>query len=136
MGVAPLTRFVVDTGATLEMASTAAEVSSEHELYAPTLWRSQTLSAMYEAVRRHEMTAEVARERLGYVNRMKIRLLGDAVLRRRAWDVAEQLGLRTTYEAEYIALALLQKCTLVSTDEELLERVRDLVPTATLDALL
>jgi predicted nucleic acid-binding protein len=61
--------------------------------------------------------------------------LGDALLRRRAWEVAEQLDLATTYEAEYIALAQLQKCTLVSTDARLLKRVGDLVPTATVDAL-
>jgi predicted nucleic acid-binding protein len=128
-------RFVIDSGATLQMASGALDVPSERELYAPTLWRSQVLSAMYEVVRRGEIGADVARERLAYVNGLKIRLLGDAVLRRRAWKVAEQLDLPTTYEAEYVALAQLQKCTLVSADERWLNRVRDLVPTATLDAL-
>ena len=34
------------------MASASVEVSPEHELLAPTLWRSQTLSETYEAVRR------------------------------------------------------------------------------------
>ena len=130
-----MTRFVVDSGTTLRLAGESAEVPPKKELYAPTLWRSQTLSAMYEAARRGEITRALARERLGYVNRMKIRLLGDAVLRRRAWEVAEQLGLDTTYEAEYVALAQLQKCTLVSTDERVLKRWGDLVPTATLDAL-
>jgi predicted nucleic acid-binding protein len=110
-------------------------VSTEHELYAPTLWRSQVLSTLYEAVRRGERTRDAARDQIAYVNALKIRLLGDAVLRRRAWEVAEELDLPTTYDAEYIALALLQKCTLVSTDEGLLRRVGDLVPTATLDAL-
>ena len=38
--------------------------------------------------------------------------------------------------AEYVALAQLQKCTLVSADAQLLERVGDLVPTATVDALV
>ena len=58
----------------------------DRELYAPTLWRSDVLSAMYEAVRRGELAEEVGRERLAYVNGLKIRLLGDAVLRRRAWS--------------------------------------------------
>jgi predicted nucleic acid-binding protein len=111
------------------------EVSPKRELYAPTLWRSQVLSALYEAVRRGHLTEDVARERLAYVNGLKIRLLGDAVLRRRAWELAQELDLETTYGAEYVALAQLQKCTLVTTDQRLLERVRDLVPTATLDAL-
>jgi predicted nucleic acid-binding protein len=130
-----VTRFVIDSGTTLLLASESAEVSAEAELYAPTLWRSETLAAMYDAVRQGGMTDDAAREGLAYVNRLKIRLLGDAVLRRRAWELAEQLGLPTTYPAEYVALAQLQKCTLVTADSELLRRVGDLVPTATVDAL-
>jgi len=130
-----VTRFVIDSGTTLHLASESIEVPPKHKLHAPTLWRSETLSALYEAVRRGEISVEIARERLAYVNRLKIRLLGDAVLRRRAWEVAEQLGLDTTYEAEYVALAQLQKCTLVSTNTRLLKRVGDLVPTARVDAL-
>jgi predicted nucleic acid-binding protein len=131
-----MARFVIDSGTTLQLASASTEISSDRELYAPTLWRSETLSAMYEAVRRGEITADVARERLAYVNGLEIRLLGDALLRRRAWQIAEQLDLDTTYEAEYVALAQLQKCTLVSVDRRWLERVGDLVPTATPDVLL
>ena len=41
----------------------------------------------------------------------------------------------TTYAAECVALAQLQKCTLVSTDKALLKRVGDFVPTATVEAL-
>jgi len=31
---------------------------------------------------------------------MPIKLLGDAVLRRRAWDLADRLGWASTYEAD------------------------------------
>lgn len=130
-----VTRFVIDSGTALEIAHASVEVSPEHKLHAPTLWRSETLSALYQAVQRGDLTAEAAREQLAYIGRLKIRLLGDALLRRRAWEVAEQLDLATTYEAEYVALAQLQKCTLVSTDKRWLKRVGDLVPTATVDAL-
>ena len=130
-----MARFVIDSGTALELASASTEVPPDRELYAPTLWRSETLSAMYEAVRRGEIAADAARDQVAFINRLKIRLLGDAVLRRRAWEVADQLGLDTTYAAEYVALAQLQKCTLVSTDRRWLKRVGDLVPTATVDAL-
>jgi predicted nucleic acid-binding protein len=133
--VVAVARFVIDTGTTLYLAKASIAVPPERELYAPTLWRSQTLSAVYEAVQRGDLTPEAAREQLGYINGLKIRLLGDALLRRRAWEVAEELGMSTTYEAEYVALAQLQKCTLVSTDKRLLKRVADLVPAATVDAL-
>jgi predicted nucleic acid-binding protein len=130
-----LTRFVIDSDTGLHMASKSVELSPEHELYAPTLWRSEVLSKAYEAVRRGDLTLDVARERLAYINGLKIRLLGDALLRRRAWEVAEHLELDTTYAAEYVALASLQKCTLVSMDRPWLKLVGKLVPTATVEAL-
>ena len=99
-----MTRFVVDAGTVLELAGTGTEVASEHELLAPTLLRSQTLSLMHEAVQRGEIPADQARERLAAIGRMPIRLLGDAVLRRRAWEVADQLGWTSTYDAEYLSL--------------------------------
>jgi predicted nucleic acid-binding protein len=130
-----VTRFVIDSDTALQMASACVEVSPEHELLAPTLWRSQTLSETYEGVRRGEITDDVARERLAYVNGLKIRLLGDAVLRRQAWKVAEQLGLATTYEAEYVALTQLQADALITQDAELARRVEGVVATAKIDAL-
>ncbi len=131
-----MTRFVVDAGVVLHLAATEAEVAPAHKLVAPTLLRSQTLSALYEAVRRGEIPADVGRERLRRVGRMPIRLLGDAVLRRRAWELAEQLGWATTYEAEYIALTQLQADAFVTMDEQLARSVEGIVATASIDALL
>jgi predicted nucleic acid-binding protein len=130
-----MTRYVVDAGAVLHLASEELEVSPEHELLAPTLLRSQTLSLLHEAVHRGELAAEVARERLERIGRTRIRLLGDAVLRRRAWEVADQLGWPTTYDAEYVALTQLQADALVTLDPELARRVEGVVETAPLDAL-
>jgi predicted nucleic acid-binding protein len=131
-----MTRFVVDAGAVLHLASTGAKVGGVHELLAPTLLRSQTLSALHEAVQRGELPADVARERLTRVGRMKIRLLGDAVLRRRAWELADQLGWASTYTAEYLALTQLQADAFVTLDAELARSVEGIVATASIDALL
>ncbi len=130
-----MTRFVVDAGAVLALVSTGAEVSSAHRLLAPTLLRSQTLSALHEAVQRGEIPADVARHRLARIGRMPIRLLGDAVLRRRAWDLADQLGWASTYDAEYVALTQLQADALVTQDGELARRVAGIVALGSLDAL-
>jgi predicted nucleic acid-binding protein len=130
-----MTRFVVDAGAVLELAAQELEVADEHELLAPTLLRSQTLSLMHEAVQRGELPADVARERLDRVGKLKIRLLGDAVLRRAAWKVADELGWADTYAAEYVALTQLQADAFVTVDEKLARSVSGLVETATLDAL-
>ncbi len=130
-----MTRFVVDARAVLHLASEGIEVGAEHELLAPTLIRSQALSMLHEAVHRGEVPAAVARDRLARVNRMKIRLLGDAVLRRRAWEVADRLGWASTYDAEYVALTQLQADALVTPDEELRRSVGGFVATASIDAL-
>jgi len=130
-----MTRFVVDCGAVLHLAAEEIEVASEHELLAPTLLRSQTLSTMHEAVHRGEIPADAALERLERVWAIPIRLLGDAVLRRTAWKIAEQMGWAETYDAEYVALTKLQADAFVTLEAELARRVEGLVPTATIDSL-
>jgi predicted nucleic acid-binding protein len=130
-----VTRFVVDCGVVLQLASEEFEVPAEHELLAPTLLRSQTLSALHEAVHRGELTEDVALERLARIQALPIRLLGDAVLRRNAWQIADRLGWAETYDAEYVALTRLQADALVTVDAELARRVEGIVPTATIDAL-
>ena len=108
---------------------------ARHELLAPTLLRSQTLSALHEAVHRGEISAEVAEERLARIQSMSIRLLGDAVLRRVAWRIADELGWAETYDAEYLALTRLQADAFVTLDAELARRVEGVVPTASIDEL-
>lgn len=131
-----MARFVVDASAVLHLASEETTVSGEHKLLAPTLLRSQTLSLLHEAVRRGELPADVARERLKRIGAMPIRLLGDAVLRRRAWDIADRLGWDSTYDAEYIALTQLQADAFVTLDKKLARSVKGLVTVAPIDALL
>ena len=130
-----MTRFVVDCGVVLRIAEEEIEIPAEHELLAPTLLRSQTLSALHEAVHRGEIAPDVALERLKRVSALPIRLLGDAVLRRNAWKVAEQLGWAETYDAEYVALTQLQADAFVTLDPELARQVEGLVRTATIEAL-
>jgi len=130
-----MTRFVVDATAVLHLASAGINVAPAHELLAPTLLRSQTLSMLHEFVYRGELAAGVARERLSIIGRMQIRLLGDAVLRRRAWEVADRLGWASTYAAEYIALTQLQADAFVTIDAEMARAAAALVATAPIDAL-
>jgi predicted nucleic acid-binding protein len=128
-------RLVVDCGAVLRLVAEGGVVPSEHRLVAPTLLRSQTLSALHEAVHSGKLTAEVARERLERVGTLSIRLLGDAVLRRRAWEIAEQLGWAQTYDAEYVALTQLQADAFVTVDAELARRVAGIVEIASFNVL-
>jgi predicted nucleic acid-binding protein len=94
------------------------------------------LSSLHEAVQRGEIPADVARERLAWIGKLPIRLLGDGVLRRRAWEIADRLGWSSTYNAEYVALTQLQADALVTLDEELARSVKGIVATASIDVLL
>jgi predicted nucleic acid-binding protein len=132
-----MARFVVDSTAVIHIAKTELEVPAKHELLAPTLLRSQTLSALHEAVHRGELGASEARDLLTRVGPpgLKIRLLGDAVLRRVAWELADQLGWASTYDAEYLALTRLQADTFITLDRGLAKSAEGIVPVASIDAL-
>ncbi|MGZ4291692.1 MAG: type II toxin-antitoxin system VapC family toxin [Gaiellaceae bacterium] len=130
-----MTRFVVDCETLLRIVAGEIEVAPEHKLVAPTLVRSQALSALYQAARRGEISAAEGRERVRRVNALKVRFLGDKVLQSQAWRVADQLGWETTYDAEYVALTQLQADAFVTSDPKLARAAARLVETATPDAL-
>jgi predicted nucleic acid-binding protein len=88
-------------------------------LAAPALMWSEARSALHELRRRGEISAddaEAARVRLegAPVEVRRPRALGD-----RAWAIADELGWAKTYEAEYVALAQLLRCRLVTLDARL-----------------
>jgi predicted nucleic acid-binding protein len=128
-------RFVVDCKTLLGIAAGEVEVAAAHQLVAPTLVRSQALSALYEASRRGEISAAEGLERVARINSLKVRFLGDKVLQRQAWKVADQLGWKTTYDAEYVALTTLQADALVTSNPKLAGAVDGLVKTVSVDAL-
>ena len=130
-----MTRFVVDCETLLRVAAGEVEVAAEHKLVAPTLVRSQALSALYEASRRGEISAAQGIEWVTRINSLNVRFLGDKVLQRTAWGVADQLGWETTYDAEFVALTQLQTDVLVTSDGELARAVDGLIETAPIDAL-
>ena len=130
-----MTRFVVDCDTLLRIAADEIEVADGHQLVAPTLVRSQALSALYEAARRGEVSAADGLERVTRINSLKVRFLGDKVLQRTAWRIADQLGWETTYDAEFVALTQLQADVFVTSNRDLARAVSGLVETASIDSL-
>ena len=130
-----MTRFVVDATVVIHLVTEGLEVAKDHELVAPTLIRSQVLSSLHESVARGELDAKTGLARLQAAWRLPIRLLGDAVLRRRAWDLATTLGWDATYRAEYVALTQLQGDAFVTLDEELAKAAGTVVTVAAIDDL-
>jgi predicted nucleic acid-binding protein len=130
-----MTRYVIAPDVALRLAGEGVVVSSEVQLLAPTLIRSQLLSILYQAVRRGDLTKEEAERRLDYVRGLRIRLLGDRVLQSVAWKLADQLGWPDTLDAEYLALTRLQADAFVTLDADLTFAVRDVVTVAPVEAL-
>ncbi|SDK80169.1 Predicted nucleic acid-binding protein, contains PIN domain [Arthrobacter sp. ov407] len=131
-----MTRFVIGPDVALYLARGGAAIADEHQLVAPTLLRSQVLSLLYQSVRRCELTQADADRQLDYLRGLRIRLLGDRVLQRAAWRLAEQLGWEDTLDAEYVALTQLQADAFVTLDAGLAMAVQELVTIAEPQALL
>lgn len=129
-------RFVIDPDTSLILAARHTLLKEGTELLAPTLWRSQVLARLYTEVQAGRMERKQADRQLEYFRGLKIRLLGDRVLQRVAWEVAEELGWGDTLRAEYIALTRLQADALVAGDAELARGAARFVRVAGLEELL
>jgi predicted nucleic acid-binding protein len=89
------------------------------ELVAPHLMWSEASSVLHELRWRREISGElatIARDRLTAADVSPRRPKG---LIQEAWRIADQLGWAKTYDAEYLALARLLRCRLLTTDAKL-----------------
>lgn len=130
-----MTRYVIDAPTLLHLVAHGVQVSLRHQLVAPNLIRSQALCLLFEAVRRGDLSEDLALQHHERLTTLKIRLLGDRVSRRTAWKIAREHGWKTTYDAEYLAVTKLQADALVTLDPALATKAKDLVPLAQLEAL-
>ncbi len=89
------------------------------ELFAPPLLWSEFYSATHEAAWRGQITADEASAAVLALDRAPLRSRTHDRMREEAWRIAEELGWAKTYDAEYVALASLLKCRLVSLDRRL-----------------
>ncbi|MBX3620808.1 MAG: hypothetical protein KF891_12615 [Rhizobacter sp.] len=131
-----MTRFVIGADVALHLAQLGAGVPTEHQLLAPTLIRSQVLAQLYARVQRRELDRKTAERQLDHLRALRLRLLGDRVLQRRAWDIAAQLGWPDTFMAEYLALTQLQADAFVCMDPALARAVSGIVKLASIDDLM
>lgn len=127
--------YVTDPDVALRLARDEQMISDEHQILAPTLLRSQVLSLLHQAVRRGEMSKQDAEGRLDYVRSLRIRLLGDRVLQKASWKIADQLDSPDTLVADYLALTQLQADAFITLDSELAETAKQLVTIAPIKAL-
>jgi predicted nucleic acid-binding protein len=115
--------LVLDASLLVEWCIAPGEAELEtllaDELCAPPLMWSEARSALHERVWRRELGAEAAdrgRTRLGHAGVM---VKTHPHLPAEAWRIADELGWAKTYDAEYVALASLLSCRLVTVDGRL-----------------
>jgi predicted nucleic acid-binding protein len=130
-----MTRFAIDAPTLLHLVANNVHISPRHQIVAPNHIRSQALSLLLEAVRHGDLTEDLALEHHERLTELKMRLLGDRVLRRSAWKIAREQDWETTYDAEYIAVTKLQADALVSVTHVLATKAQGVVPLAPLEAL-
>jgi predicted nucleic acid-binding protein len=133
---APMARYVIDAPTLLHLVAEGMQIKPEHQVVAPNLIRSQALALLLASVRREELTERAALRRHERLTELKMRLLGDRVSRRTAWDIARQQGWETTFDAEYLAVTKLQADALVTIDADFAVRAAPVVPVATLADLV
>lgn len=128
-------RYVIDPPTLLHIVTANPRVSPRHQLVAPNLIRSQALTLLLQAVQRGDLDERRALQHHDQLTRLKMRLLGDRVSRRTAWDIARQQGWDTTCEAEYLAVTRLQADALVTIDAAMRAKAEGIVPLAPVEAL-
>jgi len=89
------------------------------ELVAPPLLWSEFRSVLHEAVWRGDISETLARRALEAFARSGVRERRHRRLGETAWRIADELGFAKTYDAEYLALAELLGCRLVTLDRRL-----------------
>jgi predicted nucleic acid-binding protein len=130
-----MARYVIDAPTLLHLVDAGLHVDPSHQLVAPNSIRSEALELLLRDVRagqRAETAALRAHER---TTEIKMRLLGDRVSRRTAWQLARQHDWDTLRDAEYLAVTRLQADALVTVDPRLAAVARDVVAVAAIDEL-
>jgi predicted nucleic acid-binding protein len=130
-----VTRYVVDAPTLLRIVDESVEIDPEHQIVAPNLIRSEALGLLFDAVRCGELTEHEALRRHERMTEIKMRLLGDRVSRRTAWQIASKHGWESTRAAEYLAVTRLQADAFVTVDAAMATRAQGIVPLAPFSAL-
>jgi len=95
-----------------------AEFASEQLVSLPLMW-SEARSSLHELAWRQVIAGDEAEEARSRLESCPVDQRSHPELGDEAWRVAEQFGWAKTYDAEYVALARLLDCRLVTLDARL-----------------
>ncbi len=120
--------LVVDASVAVPACQYAAGFTrlGDEELFAPALMWSEARSTLHEAAWRGELEVDEARSAMLRLEAAPVSIARPAELGEESWRVADALGWAKTYDAEYVALAKLLRCRLVTADARLRRATRRL----------
>ena len=131
-----MARYVIDAPTLLHLVDAGLHVDPGHQLVAPNSVRSEALELLLRDVRAGKRTEPAALQAHERMTEIKMRLLGDRVSRRTAWQLARHHDWDTLRDAEYLAVTRLQADALITVDPRLAAAARDVVAVAAIDDLL
>ncbi|MGH9112986.1 MAG: type II toxin-antitoxin system VapC family toxin [Acidimicrobiales bacterium] len=113
--------LVVDATVALSASGTDDGFSElgDDDLVAPPLMWSEARSVLHELTWRREVQPEDAEATRARLEDSPVARRNPKRLGAEAWRIAEQLGWAKTYDAEYVALARLLRCRVVTLDARL-----------------
>jgi len=122
-------RLVVDANVVVQLQISGGRLGplSGHELVGPPLVMAEATSSIRELVYRAEIPPDRGRGFVTGLSDLPITILEPDGLRIAAWDVSIELGWAKTYDAEYVALARLLACPIVTLDLRMQRGARRLV---------
>ncbi len=130
-----MTRFVIDAPTLLQLVDEQMAVHPDHQLVAPNSVRSEAMTLLLHDVRSGVRSEAEALERHERLTAVKIRLLGDRVSRRTAWQIARERDWDGLRDAEYLAVTRLQADALVTVDPTLRSKAEPVVRLAPIEDL-
>lgn len=113
--------LVVDASFVIQAALSKAgfDPLQGHDPLAPRLLWSEVPSVLHEMKWRSSVSSDLADLALGRFLDAPITSRHSAQLPRLAWELADKLGWAKTYDAEYVALARMMNCRLLTIDARL-----------------
>ena len=91
----------------------------DEELVAPPILWSEASSVFHQMQWRSDISTELAALAAKRLDDAAVHMRRPRALRNESWRVAGRLGWARTYDAEYVALALLLECRLMTIDLKL-----------------
>lgn len=130
-----MARYAVDAPTLVHIVDEGLSIHPSHQLVAPNSIRTEALEVLLRDVRDGKRSDREAMACHEEMTRIKMRLLGDRVSRRTAWQIARERGWASLRDAECVAVAILRADAFATIDQDMVGKAVDLVRVASVDHL-